>query len=162
MAYWENSGESNEWYTPRRIFNATDCFFDLDAAAPVDRTHCCVPADHFITSRSLEVPWYGFTWLNPPFGKRGDKIDWVAKMAAHGNGVMLLPDRSSTSWWQSAAAWSSAQLFVEGKIKFVNHLGRVGNSPSVGTTLFAFGGRGVDALLRAEKNKLGIVLKKYL
>ncbi len=34
MSHWEASGESNEWYTPKYIFDALGTRFDLDVAAP--------------------------------------------------------------------------------------------------------------------------------
>jgi len=35
MSYWENLGATDEWYTPKYIFDAMDTFFDLDVAHPV-------------------------------------------------------------------------------------------------------------------------------
>lgn len=34
MSAWENAGESDEWYTPRYVFDALGVTFDLDVAAP--------------------------------------------------------------------------------------------------------------------------------
>lgn len=53
-------GQSDEWYTPVRVFGAMAVRFDVDVAAPVDLTHVVTPADHFITADSLSVPWRGF------------------------------------------------------------------------------------------------------
>lgn len=130
----ENLGKSDEWYTPKYIFDALTVRFDLDAAAPEDRKFCNVPADNFITKDSLSIKWEGFCWLNPPFEGRNDKGKWVNKMFNHGNGIILTPDRSSTPWWQEAAKLSDAILFVAGKIKFIKPDGSVGESPSNGTT----------------------------
>jgi DNA N-6-adenine-methyltransferase (Dam) len=160
MGYWENNGESSEWYTPQSIFTALGCRFDMDAAAPEDRKHCCVPADKFITSDSLNKAWEGFVWLNPPFGKRGSKMQWVNKMNLHQSGILLLPDRTSTDWWKCAAIGASAILFITGKVKFINNRGLSGDSPSVGTNLFAYGTTGVSALRTAQERRFGIILKK--
>jgi hypothetical protein len=35
MAAYEAAGESDEWYTPKYIFDALGLRFDLDVAAPV-------------------------------------------------------------------------------------------------------------------------------
>jgi len=33
MSHWEAAGKSSEWYTPKYIFDALGCTFDLDVAA---------------------------------------------------------------------------------------------------------------------------------
>jgi len=75
----ESLGKSDEWYTPKYIFDALECEFDIDAAAPVDRTFCHVPAKRYITELSLSLSWNGFVWLNPPFEGRNDKKLWLEK-----------------------------------------------------------------------------------
>lgn len=162
MGHWENDGESNEWYTPKYIFDALGVIFDLDAAAPVDVSRIVVPAVHFISKDSLLVEWSGFTWLNPPFGKRNSKTPWLDKMYDHGNGIVLMPDRSSADWWQMAAKKADCHLQVSGKIAFMKPDGTFGDSPSTGTTLFGYGPQAVAALLNAQKNGLGSVFVKLL
>lgn len=161
MSHWETSGKSDEWYTPREIFDALSCAFDQDVAAPTDRTYCSVPAAEFITADSLSGKWNGFVWCNPPFGGRNSISKWLDKMFMHYNGIVLTPDRTSTEWWQQAAHEGTAILHVRKKIKFIRHDGSIGNQPSNGTTLFAYGQRGVNALLRAQENGLGIVMKAF-
>lgn len=158
MSAWEDIGKSDEWYTPKYVFDALGCEFDLDAAAPVDRTHCHVPAKRFITENSLYCEWNGFVWLNPPFGGRNKKDPWLDKMYTHGNGLVLTPDRTSAPWWQRAVKKCDILLFVGYKIKFGRPDGTTGNQPGTGTTLFAYGPQGIAALLRAENKKLGAVL----
>lgn len=98
--------------------------------------------------------------MNPPFGGRNGISVWLEKMYSHGNGIALTPDRTSTLWWQRAALKSDAVLFVHGKIKFIDNNGNIGKSPSTGTTLFAFGEKGLNALMTAQNNGLGICLVK--
>lgn len=155
MGYWEQNGASDEWYTPRYIFDALDVTFDLDVAAPEQRTH--VPAISKAVSAGLSVPWKGFVWMNPPFGGRNGPVPWLDKFFEHGNGIALTPDRTSTDWWQDAAQKSDAICFVRGKIKFERPDGSVGKSPSNGTTLFAAGDRAVAALVWSN---LGIVTRR--
>lgn len=52
MAKHESAGMSDEWYTPKYIFDALGCKFNMDVSAPVDRTHCHVPANIFITKNA--------------------------------------------------------------------------------------------------------------
>lgn len=162
MAHWENIGESDEWYTPKYIFDGLGVTFDLDVASPIDRSFVTVPALKFITVNSINEEWEGFVWMNPPFGGRNSKGVWLDKIHAHGNGIALTPDRSSAPWWQKAASECDALMFVSGKIKFVKPDGSTGDSPGTGTTLFAYGSKATQALLNAQKNGLGIVLFKQM
>ena len=160
MGHWEANGKTDEWYTPKYIFDALRCEFDLDVASPVDRSLCHVPSQQFITENSLQQAWEGFVWCNPPFGGRNGISPWLDKMALHKCGIALAPDRSSASWWQKAAYESDALLMVHHKIKFISNHGYVGTKPGNGTTLFAYGDAGVEALVNAQNNKLGIILFK--
>lgn len=156
----ESKGKSDEWYTPKYIFDALGCEFDLDVASPTDLTNIHVPAMQFIKSDSLDKIWRGFIWMNPPYGDRKVKEAWLAKFFNHGNGIALLPDRTSASWWQYSSQKADAVLFTSSRIQFIKPDGSLGTQPANGTTLFAVGERGVNALLNAEKNGLGICLIK--
>lgn len=162
MSMWETSGASDEWYTPKYIFDALDVRFDLDVASPIwpketgRRTH--VPAGAFITMDSLNANWTGFIWMNPPFGGRNGLVPWLDKFFDHGNGVALTPDRTSAPWWQDAARRADAILFISPKVKFERPDGSVGKSPGTGTTLFAIGRTGVEAIERAAKAGLGLAV----
>ena len=151
----EKAGKSNEWYTPKYVFDALEVGFDMDVASPVDKTHCSVPSREFITANSLDLEWNGFVWMNPPFGNQKMKFEWINKFIEHGNGVALFPDRTSAPWWQHFNRNTDLKLFVDGKIKFIDEFGKLGESPSNGTTLFAIGEQGTQALRNAVQNNLG-------
>jgi hypothetical protein len=54
MGYWDTQGKSDEWYTPKHVFDALGCQFDLDVASPAEgTTH--VPAASFLSVDSLET-----------------------------------------------------------------------------------------------------------
>jgi hypothetical protein len=148
-------GQTDEWYTPRYVFEAMGARFDLDVAAP----RAEIPADDFCTSaivaNSLAHPWRGFVWMNPPFGKRNGLAVWLAKFFDHGNGVALTPDRTSAPWWQEYAPKADAVLFVREKIKFIKPDGTTGDQPGTGTALLAAGPRGFQALANANAAGLG-------
>lgn len=149
MAAYEAPGETDEWYTPAYIFEALGERFDLDVASPpAGPLH--VPADSFYSRGSLEKQWDGFVWMNPPFGHQSTKRLWLAKFFDHGDGIALLPDRTSAPWWQEAAPLASSVMFIAPKVKFIRPDGSVGEQPGTGTTLFAAGERGRAALLRAR------------
>lgn len=155
MSAWEAAGKSDEWYTPRYIFDALGCTFDLDVASPHNMVGSHVPANGWICRDGLTTRWRGFVWMNPPFGGRNGIAPWLAKFFKHGDGIALTPDRTSAPWFQEYAPKASALLFVAPKIKFERPDGSVGRSPGCGTVLMAAGSRGRAALFRA--GRLGFV-----
>jgi len=160
MALHEQSvGKTDEWYTPKYVFDALGCEFDTDVASPEDRTHCCVPAKEFILRDSLTTPWKGFVWMNPPFGGRNALHLWLDKFFCHRNGIALVPDRTSAPWWQEHVPKSDAVLFVKKKIQFIGADGAPGKSPAQGTCLLASGGKAVDALAGARWAGLGVLFQ---
>ena len=154
MGTWERPGKSDEWYTPAFVFAAMGVRFDLDVAAPVQGPRH-VPADRWYSDASLTRHWQGFIWMNPPFGGRNHLAAWVDKFVRHGNGVALVPDRTSAPWFQELASNADALLLVAGKIKFEKPDGTVGKSPANGTVLAATGWRGKAALKQASAQGLG-------
>src|SRR5665811_1172865 len=93
-------GATDEWYTPPHVFNAMGCSFDLDVASPGRDKTPWIPAEASIIKDSLECEWRGLVWMNPPFGARNGLVPWLEKFVHHGNGVCLVPDRTSAPWWQ--------------------------------------------------------------
>lgn len=156
----ETKGKTDEWYTPKYIFDALGCTFDMDVASPVNQISCHVPVKDFILFDSLERSWKGFIWMNPPYGDEDVKTEWLKKFISHGNGIALMPDRTSTKWWQNAAKECDMHLQTSKKIKSIRSDGVVGNAPSNGTTLFAIGEQACEALLNAQDNGLGLVFAK--
>lgn len=150
--------KSDDWYTPRYVFEALGCTFDLDVSAPVEGPRY-VPAARWFWERGLEQEWSGFVWMNPPFGHQSTKRAWLAKFIEHGHGIALLPDRTSAPWWQWAAPHMDALLFVSPKIKFERPDGSIGEQPGSGTVLMARGPEATDAIYRAALAGLGIITR---
>lgn len=150
MAAYEAPGESNEWYTPAYIFEAIGLEFDLDVASPIDGPRH-VPARQFMTPKDdgLASEWHGLVWMNPPFGHQSTKRNWLGRFFDHGNGVALLPDRTSAPWWQEFAPRADAVLFIAPKVRFERPDGSLGEQPGSGTTLFAAGPEAAAALINA-------------
>lgn len=160
MSIWEASiAATDEWYTPRYIFDALGETFDLDVSAP-EGGGPHVPAREWISKDSLSCEWRGFVWMNPPFGGRNGLVPWLDKFFAHGNGIALTPDRTSAPWWQDANRRADATLFIAGKVRFIRPDGSEGKSPGNGTTLFAAGDRAVWALRQAQVAGLGQTMVK--
>jgi hypothetical protein len=160
MSKWEPSlGATDQWYTPRHVFDALGCEFDLDVAAPMFGPRH-VPAKHWLAVDGLRVHWRGFVWMNPPFGGRNALSVWLDRFFAHGNGIALTPDRISAPWWQGATDKADAILFTRGKIKFERPDGSIGGSPGSGVTLWAAGDRAIQALLNAQVAGLGTAWRR--
>lgn len=162
MSAWEPCvGATDDWYTPRYIFEALASTFDLDVAAPPGGVPH-VPAHRFLTAAEdgLTSPWDGFVWMNAPFGGRNGLVPWLDRFFAHGNGIALTPDRTSAPWWQDANRRADATLFIAGKVRFIRPDGSEGKSPGTGTTLFAAGQKGVIALMLAQIHGLGTMMRR--
>lgn len=161
MALHEQSvGATSEWYTPLRVFDALGCRFDIDVASPPIRLH--VPTSLWLTKEDDGLRyapfWPGFIWMNAPFGGRNGLIPWLKAFFKHGNGIALVPDRTSAPWWQQFAPLADLILFVAPKLQFVGADGLPGTSPAQGTCLFASGAMAVEALRRAATAGLGTLM----
>lgn len=156
MSAWEASrGASDEWQTPKYIFDALGCRFDLDVAAPNDGP-LHVPCCGWLSSGALERDWHGFVWMNPPFGGRKDKAKWLSKFFEHGHGIALTPDRTSAPWFREAWPKASLVMFIP-KVKFIRLDGSIGKQPGTGTALWASGSDALHILTAAAAKLDGIL-----
>lgn len=158
MAAYEKAGETDEWYTPRYIFDALEGdkgrFFDLDVAAPPGGPrHLSVEEFFTKTDDGLKQLWWGTVWMNPPFGHQSTKRAWLTKFFDHGDGIALLPDRTSAPWFQEFAPMADVLCFVSPKVKFERPDGTLGGSPGTGTCLMA---KGYIASTRLLESGLGM------
>lgn len=148
MAAYETAGKSDDWYTPKYVFDALDVVFDMDVASPKEGPRY-VPCSSWIHENSICKEWLGFVWMNMPFGNQASKRLWLNKFFCHGNGIALVPDRTSAPWFQEFAPHADAILWVSPKIKFERPDGSIGESPGTGTALFGVGERAVEHLENA-------------
>ena len=153
------AGLSNEWGTPKFVFDALGVRFDLDVCAPVDGP-LHTPCAAWFSDSALERDWSGFVWMNPPFGGRNGMDPWLEKFFLHGNGVALTPDRTSSAWFHFAYEKCDALLLTRGRTNFLRHDGTPAGSPAFGTALWASGEAGVSSLKSASENGLGILILK--
>ena len=156
MAAHAARGKSDEWFTPKYIFDALGLVFDLDVAAPIGGPRY-VPCHKFYTMEDdgLRAPWSGLVWMNPPYGHQRGKRSWLGRFFDHGCGVALVPDRTSAPWFQEYAPRAAVICFVSPKIKFEKPDGSLGESPGNGTALLA-AGRFAQAAV--ERCGLGMVM----
>ena len=155
MAAYEQQGKNDDWITPKYIFDALGEVFDLDVSAPSEGPRH-VPCKGWLSEKQdgLQETWEGFVWMNPPFGHQKQKRLWLSRFFDHGDGIALVPDRTSAPWFQEFAPLALAVCWVSPKIKFELPDGTVGKSPGTGTALMAAGGRAASALRRSG---LGII-----
>jgi hypothetical protein len=152
MAEHENSvGQSDDWHTPKSIFDALGLRFDLDPSAPIDRTHYFVPADRHYTKADdgLLQPWEPgwLTFMNPPFGGRRGHLPWMRKFFTHGNGVAICRSYTSCDWWHALVVpHAETLLFPKGKTKFIGPDGTIGTAPGHGVALIGMGATASEAL----------------
>lgn len=159
MALHEQSiGATDEWYTPPHVFRALGCSFDYDVASPGPTITPWIPAAVYITADSLSKSWDGFAWMNAPFGGRNGLVPWLEKFFKHGDGIALVPDRTSAPWWQQFAPRAELILFVSPKLKFIGADGKPGKSPAQGTCLLGVGRKSIGPLHRAASDGLGVLM----
>jgi DNA N-6-adenine-methyltransferase (Dam) len=149
-----------EWYTPSYIFDALGCVFDLDPASPGREVVPWIPAKRCYTREDdgLSQPWRGSVWLNCPYGKHILPL-WVERFVDHANGVMLVPERTSTRWWQHLTSYADLVLFVNKKIAFISPSRCRSSAQPIGSCLVATGDHGVAALENANRNGLGRLVR---
>jgi hypothetical protein len=163
LYYREKPDTSCEWYTNKHVFNAMETHFDLDPSHPGTNIVDWIPVDRVftITDDGLAQAWEGFVWLNPPFGRQR-LIKWTRKFIAHANGVVLIPERTSTIWYQELEAVCGLILHMKKKVAFISPKGLARTQFPIGSHLIAMGEKGVTALINAHRNGLGLLSKPFV
>ena len=121
-----HSSESNEWYTPPAIVDAARDVMggiDLDPATCA-QAQAWIQADQFYTERGLEQPWKGRLFVNPPYGRTGNKRRWSQHLiAAHDSGsvtaaVLVVTAAMNDLWFNPLLAYPIC--FPKGRVKFIS------------------------------------------
>lgn len=137
----------DEWLTPPRIFRALG-EFDLDPCAPhaSRRPWDCAKRSFSVEDNGLAQPWEGRVWMNPPYGS--DTGKWMARLAAHGNGIALIFARTETAtFFESVWGKADAMMFLRGRLAFFDVRGMPSkNSAGAPSVLIAYGKNNADAL----------------
>jgi hypothetical protein len=134
---------SDDYYTPKWLFEEMGLRFDIDVAAPPGGVPW-IPADRFYTQadNGLTSPWYGRLWMNPPFSK---PTPWVRRFRDHNNGVALLPT-SKASWYEDLWQDPNARFVsIPSKFEFTTPAGD-GKGIFMPTVLVAFGEENQEAI----------------
>jgi len=90
---------SDDWYTPRWVFNAIGLVFDMDVSAPVAPEFRTCPARRYLTvlEDGLTQPWEGVVWCNPPYS---NPRPWAERLMRHPTWIALVP--ASCNTWRGA------------------------------------------------------------
>lgn len=141
---------TDDYYTPRWIFDALGVTFDLDVASPPGGPpHTPCHAYYTQEDDGLQQDWHGLVWMNPPYSK---PAPWVDKFLDHANGIALLP-MSKSKWLQKL--WDSqASLLYVYSIKFQRIDYKMDGSTPFPLGIWALGDRALQAL---HNSKLGKV-----
>lgn len=113
-----NCGQSVDWLTPPWIVESLG-EFDLDPCASAGQFYQTAKRMVSPPVDGLSQDWSGRVWLNPPYGTK-NLIRWLGRMAAHSNGIALIPARTEVEAWFWPHVWNSATaiLFIRGRIHF--------------------------------------------
>jgi len=147
--------KSTTWLTPPKILEALGVF-DLDpCAAPSPRPWDTAAKHIELPECGLSASWSGRVWLNPPFGDEASA--WLDKLAAHGNGIALVPARTETQmFFRSVWGRADAVCFVRTRPHFHYPDGaRAPFNSGAPICLIAYGAGNVEAL---ERSGLGAVV----
>jgi phage N-6-adenine-methyltransferase len=141
---------TDDYYTPRWIFDALGVTFDLDVASPPGGPPF-TPCRRYYTQADdgLASPWEGLVWMNPPYSK---PAPWVDKFLRHGNGIALLPYAKS-KWLQALWDSEASHLYVY-SIQFVKPDGDTQGSTPFPLGIWAVGPEAVAALQRSNLGKV--------
>jgi phage N-6-adenine-methyltransferase len=85
----QTASTSDDYWTPKWIFDALGLTFDLDVACP-PQGPANTPCKAYYTQADdgLAQPWHGLVWMNPPYSQ---PKPWIHKWLIHGNGLALVP-----------------------------------------------------------------------
>ncbi len=135
----------DEWLTPPHVLAALGAF-DLDPCAPLNRPWPTATEHFTIMDNGLIKPWAGRVWCNPPYGLQS--AQWLARLAAHGDGVALIFARTETEmFFEQVWNKANAVLFIKGRLHF-HHVDGTRASANAGapSVLVAYGANNALAL----------------
>lgn len=143
-----------EHYTPDSVFIALGETYDLDPCHPTNPSFA-VPVAKYVTyyltkeMDGLATPWPAgtFVWMNPPYGRECGL--WLAKLAAHGNGIALVFARTDTRMFHDTVTTADAVCFIKGRIRFLDQNGVEQDPAKAPSMLVAWGPRAAAALHRS-------------
>jgi len=128
------SSESNSWYTPPHVIKMVREVLggiDLDPAShPVPQQWIKATRCYTIYDNGLKFDWKGRVFLNPPYGKTGNRSNqeiWAEKLNYHcrtgqvSAAIMLTKTVPGYKWWDNlfSGGWPSPCCITRDRLSFV-------------------------------------------
>jgi hypothetical protein len=137
----QTDNTSDDYWTPKWLFDALGIEFDLDVACPPGGPPN-TPAKAFYTQETdgLRSPWWGNVWMNPPFT---NIPPWHARFIEHRHGICLVPTSKSKAFCQ---LWDEC----DGMMRLPYNMKFDQGGIFMPTVLAAFGEENVEALQRSK------------
>ena len=138
---------THDWLTPPEILQALGTF-DMDPCASQYQPWRTAVCQYTIEDDGLARDWHGRVWCNPPYGPHAEKF--LARMAAHRNGIALIFARTETKAFQEHC-WrrADAMLFMAGRVKFRLPGGGVAGPAGAPSVLIAYGETNAQSLIQS-------------
>ena len=145
-----DNGTSDDYYTPKFIFDALNIEFDMDVAAPPHGAPW-IPAKRSLTiiDDGLTTPWHGRVWCNPPYS---NVTPWAKKLIAHDNGIALV-QMAKSAWFNLVWEKASGALPLQSNLKFIKSNGEAA-SILMPVILFAFGESNREVLVNSGMGRV--------
>ena len=141
---------SDDYYSPKWIFEALQLEFDTDPAQPIGGVSW-IPVKKYYTiiDDGLSQPWDGRVWMNPPYSQT---TPWVQRFIKHNNGIMLV-QIAKAKWFNEI--WNKADGIVPlpSRMTFVKPNGEEAGI-FMPTALFAMGEDNAEALKRLNLGRV--------
>ena len=146
MGSHQSTGFANdEWLTPPEVIQAVGPF-DLDPCAAHPRPWPTAAKHLTKHDGGLTQAWEGRVWLNPPYGDAGQ---WLARLAAHNDGIALIFARTETKvFFEQVWNKAAALLFLEGRLHFHHLDGRRAKANAGAPSVLVAYGRGNAKVLQ--------------
>lgn len=113
-----------DYSTPQWLFDILDQVFNFetDLAADKNNKKCNEYLDEELNSLEREWGFDGWSWLNPPYGRKiGEWIKKAYEEHIKGSDIcMLIPARTDTNYFHKYITKSKAILLLKGRLKFGN------------------------------------------
>jgi hypothetical protein len=139
-----NSGE-NEWYTPECYIESARLVMgvihlDPASSAIANKT---VNSNLFYTQEDdgLSKEWFGNIWMNPPYSQPliFQFISKLVESKGVNQAIVLVNNGTETQWGQLLLSNSSAVCFHQGRIRFIDKYGNLGQAPLQGQMICYIG-----------------------
>lgn len=145
------------WLTPKWLIDALDMpnIADVDPCSPMTRPWDTARQHFNKRQDGFNRIWDSaqFYWVNPPYGAECRK--WMAKLAAQGNGLLLVFARTETRMF-SESVWThpntTAVCFIEGRLKFATVDGCEVGTAGAPSILVGYGKKAARVLTRAVRS----------